>query len=143
MTLSDDTAPRPESTISADTSKGSEGWLAALRNRLGLGTQPTLRDTLGETLRAEDQTGTGFSPAEREMLLRLLEFGTLKVGKVTGEARNGADFVGHYKIRKFITSDNDYFYQPTVALIYVVFVLLYIATERLSSETHPTPDERL
>jgi hypothetical protein len=33
------------------------------------------------------------------------EFGTLKVGKVTGHARNGADFVGHYKIRKFITSD--------------------------------------
>jgi hypothetical protein len=47
------------------------------------------------------------------------------------------------ELGKFITSDNDYFYQPTVALIYVVFVLLYIATERLSSETHPTPDERL
>ncbi len=47
------------------------------------------------------------------------------------------------ELGKFITSDNDYFYQPTVALIYVVFVLLFIATERLSSETHPTPDERL
>src|SRR5690606_2912857 len=74
MTLTDDTDPRPESTNGADTPKGSEGWLGALRNRLGLGTQPTLRDTLGETLRVEDQTGTGFSPAEREMLLRLLEF---------------------------------------------------------------------
>ncbi len=82
MTLSDDTGPRPESTNGADAPKGSEGWLAALRNRLGLGTQPTLRDTLGETLRVEDQTGTGFSPAEREMLLRLLEFGTLKVEDV-------------------------------------------------------------
>lgn len=82
MTLSDDTGPRPESTNGVDASKGSEGWLAALRNRLGLGTQPTLRDTLGETLRVEDQTGTGFSPAEREMLLRLLEFGTLKVEDV-------------------------------------------------------------
>lgn len=82
MTLTDDTGPRPESTNGADTPKGSEGWLAALRNRLGLGTQPTLRDTLGETLRVEDQTGTGFSPAEREMLLRLLEFGTLKVEDV-------------------------------------------------------------
>jgi len=82
MTLSDDTGPRPESTNGSDTAKGAEGWLAALRNRLGLGTQPTLRDTLGETLRVEDQTGTGFSPAEREMLLRLLEFGTLKVEDV-------------------------------------------------------------
>ncbi|MBN9263740.1 MAG: HlyC/CorC family transporter [Hyphomicrobium sp.] len=53
-----------------------------MRNRLGLGTQPTLRDTLDETLRAEDQTGTGFSAAEREMLLRLLEFGTAKVEDV-------------------------------------------------------------
>ncbi|HWV81103.1 MAG TPA: hemolysin family protein [Hyphomicrobiaceae bacterium] len=82
MTLSDDPGPRPENTNGADTPKGSEGWLAALRNRLGLGAQPTLRDTLGETLRVEDQTGTGFSPAEREMLLRLLEFGTLKVEDV-------------------------------------------------------------
>jgi len=82
MTLADDTGPRPEGTNGAETTRTGEGWLAALRNRLGLGTQPTLRDTLGETLRAEDQTGTGFSSAEREMLLRLLEFGTLKVEDV-------------------------------------------------------------
>jgi CBS domain containing-hemolysin-like protein len=82
MALSDDTGPRPESTNGSDAARNGDGWLAALRNRLGLGTQPTLRDTLGETLRAEDQTGTGFSAAEREMLLRLLEFGTLKVEDV-------------------------------------------------------------
>ncbi len=82
MALSDDTGPRPESTNGSDAPKNGAGWLTALRNRLGLGAQPTLRDTLGETLRVEDQTGTGFSPAEREMLLRLLEFGTLKVEDV-------------------------------------------------------------
>ncbi len=82
MTLADDTGPRPEGTNGAETTRSAEGWLAALRNRLGLGTQPTLRDTLAEALRVEDQTGTGFSPAEREMLLRLLEFGTLKVEDV-------------------------------------------------------------
>ena len=82
MALSDDTGPRPESTNGSDAARNGDGWLAALRNRLGLGTQPTLRETLGETLRVEDQTGTGFSPAEREMLLRLLEFGTLKVEDV-------------------------------------------------------------
>jgi len=52
MTLSDDPGPRPENTNGADTPKGSEGWLAALRNRLGLGAQPTLRDTLGLPLPA-------------------------------------------------------------------------------------------
>lgn len=47
------------------------------------------------------------------------------------------------ELGKFITSDNDYFYQPTVALIYVIFVLLFIIGERLATEAHPTPDERL
>ncbi len=47
------------------------------------------------------------------------------------------------ELGKFITSDNNYFYQPAVALIYVVFVLLFIAGERLSTDAHPTPDERL
>jgi hypothetical protein len=47
------------------------------------------------------------------------------------------------ELGKFITSDNNYFYQPAVALIYVVFVLLFIAGERLASDSHPTPEERL
>jgi hypothetical protein len=47
------------------------------------------------------------------------------------------------ELGKFITSDNNYFYQPAVALIYVIFVLLFIAGERLTSDSHTTPDERL
>lgn len=47
------------------------------------------------------------------------------------------------ELGKFITSDNDYFYRPTVALIYIIFVLLFIAGERLVSEADPTPEERL
>jgi hypothetical protein len=47
------------------------------------------------------------------------------------------------ELGKFITSDNNYFYQPAVALIYVIFVLLFIAGERLASDSNPTPDERL
>jgi hypothetical protein len=47
------------------------------------------------------------------------------------------------ELGKFITSDNNYFYQPAVAMIYVVFVLLFIAGERLTTDSHPTADERL
>ena len=35
------------------------------------------------------------------------------------------------EIGKFITRDNNYFFQPTIALIYVVFVLLFFAFRKL------------
>ncbi len=57
----------------------SQGWLAALRARLGLGGTPTLRDTLEEALKTETNAETAFSAAERDMLLRLLRFGGLRV----------------------------------------------------------------
>ena len=82
MTLADDNGPRPDTGNGSDGQRNGEGWVAALRARLGLGAAPTLRDTLEETLKGEDQTGTAFSAAEREMLLRLLQFGTLRVDDV-------------------------------------------------------------
>lgn len=65
---------------------------------------------------------------------------TRRFAAIVGGAGFGA-FID--ELGKFITSNNDYFYQPTVALIYVVFVLLFIAGERLATEANPTPDERL
>jgi CBS domain containing-hemolysin-like protein len=58
------------------------GWLASLRARLGLAGPPTLRDTLAEALKEADRNGTAFSSAERDMFLRLLRFGALRVDDV-------------------------------------------------------------
>lgn len=65
----------------ADGSNGGEaqqGWFAGLRARLGLPGAPTLRATIEDALRGtgEDQA---FSTEEREMLLRILRFGALRV----------------------------------------------------------------
>jgi CBS domain containing-hemolysin-like protein len=54
-------------------------WLAALRARLGLPGAPTLRAALEEALKGE---GQAFSLEEREMLLRILRFGALRVADV-------------------------------------------------------------
>jgi CBS domain containing-hemolysin-like protein len=55
------------------------GWLAALRARLGLPGTPTLRATLEDALKGD---GHAFSAEEREMLLRILRFGGLRVDDV-------------------------------------------------------------
>jgi hypothetical protein len=39
------------------------------------------------------------------------------------------------ELGKFITSDNDYFYHPTIGLIYAVFIVLYLSFNFLSRPT--------
>ncbi len=58
------------------------GWLAALRNRLGLTGSPSLRDTLEAALKGEASGHAAFTAEERDMLLRLLRFGALRVEDV-------------------------------------------------------------
>jgi hypothetical protein len=48
--------------------------------------------------------GAGAQSASAQTLSN--EFGTLKVSKVTGEARNGATFVGRYNVNRFVTGDS-------------------------------------
>jgi hypothetical protein len=39
------------------------------------------------------------------------------------------------ELGKFLTSDNDYFYEPTIALIYVIFILLFLSLRTWQSRT--------
>jgi len=67
--LSSATEPAPEQPHS---------WLAALRAKLGLPGAPTLRAMLEDALKGAGD-GHAFSAEEREMLLRILRFGALRV----------------------------------------------------------------
>jgi hypothetical protein len=65
-------------------------------------------------------------------------------------ARRVAALVGGFgfgtfidELGKFVTRDNDYFYQPTVALIYGTFVLLYLTIRSIHRERIATREEYL
>jgi hypothetical protein len=45
------------------------------------------------------------------------------------------------EVGKFVTRDNDYFYRPAVAMIYVVFVLAYVASRSIHRRRPPAPNE--
>ncbi len=47
------------------------------------------------------------------------------------------------ELGKFITSDNNYFYEPTFALIYVIFILLFLAFRAIERQRKMTDTEYL
>ncbi|MDD1748330.1 MAG: hypothetical protein LUO89_00475 [Methanothrix sp.] len=47
------------------------------------------------------------------------------------------------ELGKFITGDNDYFYRPATTLIYLVFVLLYLAIENFVNKPRLSEQEKL
>jgi len=47
------------------------------------------------------------------------------------------------ELGKFITSDSNYFFQPTIGLIYVTFILLYALVKKINSRRWLTEEERL
>src|SRR5262245_28172381 len=59
----------------------TQSWFTGLRAKLGLPGAPTLRETLENALKTAGEAEE-FSGEEREMLLRILRFGTLRVENV-------------------------------------------------------------
>ena len=47
------------------------------------------------------------------------------------------------EVGKFVTSDNDYFYQPAAAIVYVVFVLIVLGFRFLTTRRPIDPREQL
>ncbi len=74
------------------------------------------------------------------LLLTFLGTKIKKVGAILGGIGFGA-FIDEFG--KFITSDNDYFYRPTFALIYLVFMLLYMLLRTYIKYDTVTPKEHL
>ena len=47
------------------------------------------------------------------------------------------------ELGKFITSDNNYFFQPTVGLIYIIFILLFLLFRQIGRGREPSRQELL
>lgn len=84
MTDQSNDKPAADATITATEEQrlqSAQGWLQAMRAKLGLSGPQTLRDTIEGALKAPDPAAT-FTEAERKMLERLLRFGTSRVAAV-------------------------------------------------------------
>lgn len=74
------------------------------------------------------------------ILLAFLSHGAKVVAAVLGGIGFGV-FID--ELGKFITRDNDYFFQPTVALIYVIFVLIFFAIRAIGRQRSLSSQECL
>ena len=72
--------------------------------------------------------------------ISFLDRPALRIAAVVGGVGFGL-FVD--EIGKFVTRSNDYFFQPAVALIYVVFVGVFLAVHTIHRSRKSTPDEYL
>lgn len=79
------------------------------------------------------------------MIALILVFGFLNRSVYLSASIIGGIGFGAFidELGKFITKDNNYFFQPTIALIYIIFVVLYFVLRRLSHGTKYTSTEYL
>jgi len=74
------------------------------------------------------------------LLLLYLSPTTRLAAAVVGGAGFGA-FVD--ELGKFVTSDNNYFFRPTAAILYALFVILFLATREIRRFRGLSPEENL
>ena len=74
------------------------------------------------------------------LLLLFLSSSTRLIAALVGGAGFGA-FID--ELGKFVTSDNDYFFKPTAALVYALFVVLFLATREVRRFRALSPEESL
>jgi hypothetical protein len=74
------------------------------------------------------------------LLLSFIDRSTSLLAAVFGGFGFGA-FID--ELGKFVTSDNNYFFQPTIALIYVVFIVIYLVVRSLNKASLFTEQEQL
>jgi pimeloyl-ACP methyl ester carboxylesterase len=74
------------------------------------------------------------------LLLLYLTSTTRLIAAVVGGAGFGA-FVD--ELGKFVTSDHDYFFKPTAAILYALFVVMFLATREIRRFRALSPEESL
>jgi len=74
------------------------------------------------------------------LLLGFVSSATRHIAALVGGAGFGA-FIDEFG--KFVTSDNNYFYRPTAAVVYVLFVLLFLVVRQLWRFRQLSPRESL
>lgn len=84
--------------------------------------------------------GGFFMLASIIMLLTYLNKSTMYISAILGGIGFGA-FID--ELGKYITRDNNYFYKPAIALIYIIFVLLFLLFRHLEKRTKLTKKEYL
>ncbi len=82
MSADSDSLKTDPAPVEDGRTNGPQRWLSNLKLRLGLPGAPSVRDTIEAALRGEVSDTSAFSAEEREMLLRQLRFGALRVEDV-------------------------------------------------------------